>query len=225
MEKLSKRLNSVKSLEPDCEYIDATSGLNARDIKLADHYLMCGDYIAAAEYAGYKNPTRKDAFTLISRPKIRTYMDWRLKSLIEKNDEKILRVISRLFDIAFSDISEFIGPDNKIKDLSKCKGTKNIKRIHASSTGSGYTNMHIEMYDAEAALRLLGKYLGIFRDRLDVQLRSCDQPINITFEKVTGTRVEDDLPTTIVELIKSKPVKVIESQPIEVIENAHDPQI
>lgn len=122
-------------------------------------YLKCWNSSEAARRAGYKWP---DKIGPRKRKKFNTEIQKRLReNAMEANE-----VLSRLGNMARSDIADFLTPGDTL-DLKTAKArglTPLIKSVTWTKQG-----IKIELYDAQAALVHIGKHLGLFTDRIKIE--------------------------------------------------------
>jgi len=144
--------------------------LTEKEKLFVKYYLLSFNGTQAAIKAGY---SRKTAGVIASQNltklNIQREVKRGVKRIVDKIDLNQDVVLAELMKIAFADIRDYIkiGPKGiKIKDLEDVD-TKAI-----SSAGMRVTkkslNVDFKMHNKEKALELLGRYLGMFVDKLDV---------------------------------------------------------
>lgn len=125
----------------------------------------------AAIRAGYSKKTaRKIANENLTKPDIAQRIWESKKDLQETTGVTARMVIDELKKIGFSNIQDFIGKDNEIKDLSQLERelVAPVESIavdirHDNGESEGYTEkVKFKLYDKLRALADLGKHLGIF---------------------------------------------------------------
>jgi hypothetical protein len=144
--------------------------LTGKQQAFVEHYLTCWNAAKAARLAGYSKKTaRVIGPENLSKPAIREAIDARLKEMALGADE----VIARLSQYATGSLAEFIsirketmkdGKEREVGyiDLAKIKRSSRahlVKKLNLKE-------MSIELHDAHAALRDLGRYHKLFVDRL-----------------------------------------------------------
>ena len=145
------------------------------------NYLKTHDVTKAMQLAGYRS-YKTNPFT--STKVQRRFHEMCIEALDKSKKEVSAAVITRLKEIAFSDITDLYDQNtNRIKPVSQLNG-RLIKGIKHSPDGSVILTLH----DPLKAIELLGKYYSIFTDQLDITTKG--EPINqvpleITFEEVS----------------------------------------
>lgn len=138
-------------------------------------YLTCWNATEAARRAGYKHPNKQGP-ALVKLGLIAEAVEARLKEMAMGADE----VLARLAEQARGDIRMFldIAPGQPAQegapaepsgalcgfDFGPGKPLHLLKKITLSDRG----NISVEMYDAQAALQLIGRHLKLFTDRIEV---------------------------------------------------------
>lgn len=153
------------------------TALTPKQIAFVEYYLICGWNAAeAAKRAGYSPKTaRQQGSRLLTNVDIQAYRDARLAELKMGADE----VLTRLSDMARGDIGEFLTPMGLI-DLDKvgARGKSHlIKKIKQRTTTVSRKDdddfetheIELELYDAQAALRDLGRHHKLFTDKIEVK--------------------------------------------------------
>ncbi len=144
--------------------------LTAKQWRFVVEYCSVFDQTKAARRAGYaKKTARQMGYENLTKPHIRAAIDARLKEMQLTPDQ----VLARLSQYATSSLAEFIsirtettkdGTEREVGyvDLAKIKRSPRahlVKKINLKE-------MSIELHDAHAALRDLGRYHKLFVDRL-----------------------------------------------------------
>lgn len=125
-----------------------------------------GNASEAARMAGYAEP-RQEGSRLLTNADIRAAIDAKLDKAALSADE----VLARLSEMATGDISDFISVNAAggfTLDLAKAlKAGKLhlVKKIKQTRFGPV-----LELYDALAALEKLGRYHGLFQDRVEARI-------------------------------------------------------
>ena len=133
-----------------------------------ESYLQHWDKKRAALDAGYSDKNLvNSAYTLMSKPKIKTYIKKRLQEKALPAD----RVLAEIAEIAMIDIGDFMAfPDVgegrtmvPFFDLQRARENgklKHVKRIRYLDKGG----IELELYDKQWALELLAKHLGLLKE-------------------------------------------------------------
>jgi len=130
-----------------------------RQTVFATEYLKTWSVTEAARRAGYA-PSH-NGHRLLKNPAVKAMIDEALKRTEMERAEAMVR----LTRIARFDLSQYILPDGTV-DLPKLLASEDacvIKRIKATRYGP-----EIELHDKLAALDRIGKALGLFGDKVEV---------------------------------------------------------
>lgn len=139
-------------------------GLTDKQLAFIEHYLSCWNAADAARKAGYSEKTaRFIGAENLTKPYIAAAISARLTELKMSADE----VLTRLSGHARGSISAFIatsddGTPNGFS-LKDDRPLHLVKKVTVTDKGWSF-----EMYDAQAALGLLGKHHALFTDRTEV---------------------------------------------------------
>lgn len=130
-------------------------------------YLRTFNATEAARVAGYKYPNKNGPANL-EHPKLREAIEERLEEAAMSANE----VLARLSQQAAGSMADFITVDEKggaRLDLKKAlgEGRLGLVKKFVRSEGKYGTSVRIELHDAQAALVQLGRYHGLFTDRVD----------------------------------------------------------
>jgi hypothetical protein len=123
-----------------------------------------GNATEAARMAGYAKAKQSGSANL-RKSQIRAALDSRLDEVAMSTDE----VLARLTEVARADLGDFLKFDRRGRIYLDLNRAHIEGRLHLvkklNRTQFGYV---IELHDSMAALQLLGKYHGLFRDRIDL---------------------------------------------------------
>lgn len=131
-----------------------------------DEYLICLNATQAAIRAGY---SEKSAAVIghenLKKPNIAKEISTRLNARAMTADE----TIARLADHARGDLSDFVDIAGRfaILNLEKAESAGKlhlIKKLKYNTLGAP----EIELYDAQSALQLMGRYHKLFTDKTEV---------------------------------------------------------
>jgi phage terminase small subunit len=131
--------------------------------------------------AGYKNydSAGVEAGKALKNPKIKAAIDEAMAERSRRTGINQDRVIRELAKMAFVNISDVVDLDTATvnEDASK-EDLACIQSVKIKPTEFG-TEREIKFYDKKGSLELLGKHLGLFRDKLDVE---ADMNLTITVD-------------------------------------------
>lgn len=162
------------------------SDLTDKQRAFVEHYVLCLNGAEAARRAGYGSAgARQEAYRLLTNVDIRAAIDERLGALAASKSE----VLALLTEHARGSMADFFTVKGRglALDLKKAQQADKLHLVKKyTKTKQGVS---IEIYDAQAALALLGKYHGLFTERQDV---------TVTVRKTYQTVSPDDWsdPTT-----------------------------
>ena len=144
--------------------------LSAKRQRFVDEYCVDFNGTQAAIRAGYSIRTANEqAARLLATVSVKRALEEKRAEIAESSKLKVSDVIDELRNIAFSDITQVISfSAAKAKVKSSRKLSEDAKKTIASvsQTQNGLT---IKMHDKVKALELLGRYLNIFTDRVEVE--------------------------------------------------------
>lgn len=147
-----------------------------RQRMFVEAYFACGmNATEAAIQAGYKGTrdiVRRTASQNLSKPHIRALIDARLAEAHLSGNE----VLARIAFHARGSMENFIDADSGVIDMAKAREARDLglikryrtKTIINSKDDTETLETEIEMYDAQAALRDLGKHLGLFQAETNI---------------------------------------------------------
>lgn len=158
-------------------------GLSARHRSFVDHYILTNNVLKSAIAAGYSpNTAQVNGSRVLSNDKVQKYYKYRISQITAKNDEKISFILSRLQEIASADIRDFVNPDGSLKPIDGKVNGRLIQSVKQTSHGT-----QVVLHSAEKALELMGRYLGMWSDKIDITSNGNDiNPgvINITYQEI-----------------------------------------
>jgi len=154
--------------------------LSAKRQRFVDEYCIDFNGAQAAIRAGYSaNSASMQAARLLANDNIRKALEERKIEIAEESKLKVSDVIDELRNIAFSDITQVVSfSASKAKVKSSRKLSEDARKVIASvsQTQNGLT---VKMHDKVKALELLGRYLNIFTDRVEVEGRGLGLILNM----------------------------------------------
>lgn len=151
--------------------------LTRKHANFIDEYFLCNMNPTQAYLKVYPDSSlesaRYNSSRLINSDKVREEINRRLTEKHMSADE----VLSRLADMARSDIATFAKVDDpwQLQD-EDYKGKTHVirkfkKNVSRTKDGTEYTNVELELYDAQSALVTIGKQHGLFSDRRIIETR------------------------------------------------------
>jgi phage terminase small subunit len=138
-------------------------------------YLRCWNATEAGRRAGYKDPNNNG-------PRNLKIFEAEIKEAIEAKKMSADEVLIRLANMARGNIAEFAHIENS-KDLNEMGDKAAIVKKFKQTVTKYDTNYELELYDAKGALELLGKHLGLFKDRVEHSGKVQTEDVSLTDEE------------------------------------------
>lgn len=138
-----------------------------------EEYLIDLNATQAAIRAGYSpDSARQSGSDNMNNPYIRTYIDKTMAERSRRTGVNADRVVMELAKIAFVNAADVIDTDDAtLKDDAAPEDTAAIQSVKVKTfptkDGEG-VEREIKMADKLKALELLGKHLGMFKDKLEL---------------------------------------------------------
>lgn len=135
-----------------------------------DEYLIDLNATQAAIRAGY-SPETAGAIgnENLKKPEIRAHIDRAMAERSRRTGVNADRVVQELAKIAFVNASDVIDPETAtIKEDALPEDTAAIQSVKVKTFGEDGLEREIRMADKLKALELLGKHIGMFRERISV---------------------------------------------------------
>lgn len=144
-------------------------------LRFVDEYLSNPSNIKeAALRAGYSETNAPYyGSTLLRDPRIRKLIKERQSDAVEGLGINELRILKELHDIAFANVTDIVSQDDlgntviKLANLKKADAA-GIAEVVITTDRLGTQVAKIRMADKQPALEKLGKYLLMFKDKLEI---------------------------------------------------------
>ena len=161
--------------------------LTAKQQRFCDEYLIDLNATQAAIRAGYK-ASKKSTFEvlgyqLLQKPSVREEIERKMAERSKRTGISQDRVIQELARIAFLNPQKLIDPDDAsvrpdaTEDDLACIQSVKVKTMNGDK---GYSEeREIRLNDKMKALELLGKHLGMFKDKVEMD---ADLDLNIKID-------------------------------------------
>lgn len=138
--------------------------------------LFCEEYLVdlnatqAAIRAGYSSATAKDiGCENLAKPNIRAHIDRAMAERSKRTGVNADRVVRELAKIAFVNAADVINAkDATLRDDASEDDTAAIQSVKVKTFGEDGLEREIKMADKLKALELLGKHLGMFKDKVEL---------------------------------------------------------
>ncbi|MCI7099855.1 MAG: terminase small subunit [Lachnospiraceae bacterium] len=147
--------------------------MTAKQKRFVEEYLIDLNATQAAIRAGYSPETAGSIGNEnLKKPEIRARID---KAMAERskrtgiNQDRVLQELAKLAFVNPADVIDFeeatVRYDASEEDLACIQSVK-VKTM--SGDKGDMTEREVRMYDKKAALELLGKHLGMFKDKVEI---------------------------------------------------------
>ena len=138
--------------------------------RFIEEYLIDLNATQAAIRAGYSPDTAQQTGSEnLSKPVIRAQIDRAIAERSKRTGVNAERVVQELAKIAFVNAAEVIDPKTAtVKEDALPEDTAAIQSVKVKTFGEDGLEREIKMADKLKALELLGKHLGMFKDRIEL---------------------------------------------------------
>ena len=138
--------------------------------RFIEEYLIDLNATQAAIRAGYSPDTAQQTGSEnLSKPGIRAQIDRAMAERSKRTGVNAERVVQELAKIAFVNAAEVIDPKTAtVKEDALPEDTAAIQSVKVKTFGEDGLEREIKMADKLKALELLGKHLGMFKDRIEL---------------------------------------------------------
>lgn len=135
-----------------------------------EEYLIDLNATQAAIRAGYSSDTAKEiGCENLTKPNIRTYIDKAMAERSKRTGVNSDRVVMELAKIAFVNATDVIDTKTAtVKETALPEDTAAIQSVKVKTFGEDGLEREIKMADKMKALELLGKHLGMFKDKIEL---------------------------------------------------------
>lgn len=138
--------------------------------RFIEEYLIDLNATQAAIRAGYSPDTAKAiGCENLTKPDIRAHIDKAMAERSKRTGVNADRVIQELAKIAFVNATEVIDPKTAtVKEDALPEDTAAIQSVKVKTFGEDGLEREIKMADKLKALEMLGRHLGMFKDKLEL---------------------------------------------------------
>ena len=152
--------------------------------RFVEEYLIDLNATQAAIRAGYSPHTAKDiGCENLAKPNIAAAISQAMAERSRRTGINQDRVLQELARIGFAKITDVVDPETaKIKSDASDDDLACIQSIKIKPNEFG-TEREVKLYDKKSALVDLGKHLGLFKDKLEL---NGDMDLNITIDYGDG---------------------------------------
>lgn len=154
--------------------------LTAKQQRFCDEYLIDLNATQAAIRAGYSPKTAEQAASrLLTIVKVSDEIKREMAERSKRTGINQDRVVQELAKLAFVNIADVVDLDNAtVRRSATDEDLACIQSVKMKPSEFG-TEREIKLYDKKASLELLGRHLGMFKDKLEVE---ADMNLNITVD-------------------------------------------
>lgn len=154
--------------------------LTAKQQRFCDEYLIDLNATQAAIRAGYSPKTAEQtASRLLTIVKVSDEIAREMAERSKRTGINQDRVVQELAKLAFVNIADVVDLDSAtVKETATGEDLACIQSVKIKPSEFG-TEREIKLYDKKASLELLGKHLGMFKDKLEVE---ADMDLNVTVD-------------------------------------------
>jgi phage terminase small subunit len=143
--------------------------LTAKQKRFANEYIIDLNATQAAIRAGY---TSKYANTNANKLLQNTTLAEYIQGLMDERSRRTLvtqdKVVNELANIAFADISSFLKVKNNQVEVFDTDSIQHEMLAAIAEIKEGNYGISIKLHDKLKALELLGRHLGMFKDKVEV---------------------------------------------------------
>ena len=138
--------------------------------RFIEEYLIDLNATQAAIRAGYSPDTAKAiGCENLTKPDIRAHIDRAMAERSKRTGVNADRVVQELAKIAFVNATEVIDPKTAmVREDALPEDTAAIQFVKVKTFGEDGLEREIKMADKLKALELLGRHLGIFKDKMEL---------------------------------------------------------
>ena len=142
--------------------------------RFVEEYLIDLNATQAAIRAGYSPDTAQQMGSEnLSKPVIKACLDRAMAERSKRTGVNADRVVRELAKIAFVNAADVINAKDATLRNDACEDdTAAIQSVKVKTFGEDGLEREIKMADKLKALELLGKHLGMFKDNLNVNVKS-----------------------------------------------------
>lgn len=135
-----------------------------------EEYLIDLNATQAAIRAGYSPDTAKEiGCENLTKPNIRACIDREMAERSKRTGVNADRVVQELAKIAFVNAVDVIDPETAtVKEDALPEDTAAIQSVKVKTFGDDGLEREIKMADKLKALELLGKHIGMFKDKVEL---------------------------------------------------------
>lgn len=160
--------------------------LNKKQKRFVEEYLIDLNATQAAIRAGYSPKTAKEIGSEnLTKPNIKSEIDKAIAERSKRTGINADRILQELGKLGFINIADVVDLETgKIKDSATEEDLACIQSIKIKPTEWG-TEREVKFYDKKSTLELMGKHLGMWTDKVDMNLNVPEIVFDIPMEDDT----------------------------------------
>lgn len=140
--------------------------------RFADEYLIdlnaTRAYKVAYPSVSKDETARSNGSRLLTNANVKAYIDKRQQDLRNRTNITQERVINELASIAFLDTTDLVQVKGRRVTLTNTEDLTEGQRKAIASIKKGKSGIELSTYDKLKALELIGKHLGMFKDKVEL---------------------------------------------------------
>ncbi len=193
---LTRVLFSCAKVERDGQelrkVVSLMAKLTLKQQRFVEEYLIDLNATQAAIRAGYSVKTAKEiGCENLSKPNISSEIAKAMAERSKRTGVTADRVIEELAKIGFINISDVVNlRTGKIKTEAQKEDLACIQSIKIKETEFG-EDREVKFYDKKSALELLGKHLGLFTDKIDINANVDTKKLDDVISQLGGAGLEE----------------------------------
>lgn len=143
--------------------------LTPKQKKFCDEYLIDLNATQAAIRAGYKKDyADRMAYKLVENSRVKEYIQECMKEREKRTETKQDRAINEIAKIAFANITDYVQIKNNEVKIIETEKLTNDQKAAIINIKQGANGIEIKMADKIKALELLGRHLGMFKEKFEL---------------------------------------------------------
>lgn len=145
--------------------------LNKKQNRFVEEYLIDLNATQAAIRAGYSPKTAKEIGSEnLTKPNIKSEIDKAMAERSKRTGINADRILQELGKLGFVNIADVVDLETgKVKDSASDEDLACIQSIKIKPTEWG-TEREVKFYDKKSTLELMGKHLGMWTDKVDMNV-------------------------------------------------------
>ena len=165
--------------------------LNDKQQRFVDGYLIDLNATQAAIRAGYSPKTAQEqASRMLSNVMVQDAVAKAMAVRSRRTGINQDRILYELAKIAFANMADVVDLDSaKVKPDASREDLSCIQSVRIKPNEWG-TEREVKLYDRKAALELLGRHLGMFKDNLNLTVET-SQKLDDILRQIGGEGLED----------------------------------